>query len=173
MIPSTEPAQFFVGDTIKWSIGASDLQEYPPADGWLLHYVFKNEKYSNSFDATVDASGNGFDVSFDTSAMVDGTYLLLGYVDKAGERHVVRSRQVRALQNPASSEPADFRSDARKIYEKIKADEMKGVYVAEYTVGTVHCKYNTPAERDEALRKWAIRVGKEEGKVASFFGVSF
>ena len=205
MIPSSEPAQFFAGDTIKWSLGPNDpiasgegtqwnmlftglgimrdyvvsglglMQDYSPADGWRLHYVLKNVSGSFSFDATTSASGDGYDVSFDTSAVTDGSYLLLGYVDKdtGTERHIVRSRRVLVLPNPASDDPLDFRTDARKIYEKIKSDEARGVIVAEYTIGTLHCRYQTVTERTKALQFWGTRVAREEGKCPAFYGVSW
>lgn len=204
-IPSIEPAQFYAGDTVKWSIGPNDpiasgegtqwnmlfsgpgimrdylvtgtgtMADYPPSAGWQLHYVAKNQNEVHTFDAEANDSGNGYDISVDTSDWNDGTYFLLGYVDKGEntERHVVRSRRIIVFPNPAAAGPADFRSVARQIYEKIKADEKNGVRVAEYTIGTVHCKYSTPAERQTALQYWAHQVAAEEGKLPNFYGVSF
>ena len=156
--------------------GTGMMQDYPPTD-WKLQYVLKNQDQSYAFDddeITVSDAGD-YQIAVDTTAWAPGKYILIGTVTKIGgtERHVVRTSKIQVFPNPAGDGPIDFRSTARQIYEKIIADEARGVYVAEYVVAGRSCRYSSPKERDYMRRVWATIVAREEGKVPSFYGVSW
>jgi hypothetical protein len=156
--------------------GSGLMSDYPPSAGWTLNYIGKSHDGSNpsfTFSATSDTDGN-YDISVDTTTWAAGMYLLIGYViNSSNERHVVRTSRLIVLQNVASTDPVDLRSIARQIYEQIKSDELRGAYVAEYSIGGRMCRYNTPGERLKALQFWAVQVAREEGKCPNFYGVSF
>jgi hypothetical protein len=155
--------------------GTGLMQDYPPT-AWTLQYVLKSKDQSFAFQSgEITAVAGDYQINVDTTTWAPGKYLLIGYVTKTGgtERHIVRTSLIQVFPNPANDGPIDFRTPARQIYEQILADEARGVFVGEYTVGSRHCRYTTPKERDYMRRVWAHRVAVEEGKLSSFGGVTF
>ena len=202
-IAVSEPTQVYAGDTAQWTLTPNDpilagdgpewsmlfsgpgivqdylvegsglMSDYPPSAGWTLNYVLKNQNNSFTFVADSDADDN-YDISVDTTAWAPGMYLLIGYViNDSNERHIVRTSRLTVFQNFTTTDPMEIRSVARQIYEQIKSDELRGVYVADYAIGGRQCRYGTPTERLKAMQFWAVQVAREEGKCPNFYGVSF
>lgn len=121
--PTREPRQFIAGDTIQWT---KQLADYPPADGWTLHYKL-NGPSTLSEDVDVDVSGDMYEVTIPAAAtafpaFVAGAYRMIGYVDNvAGERHTIYRADIEILPNVAAVSYANLRTHDEKMLAAIQA----------------------------------------------------
>jgi len=99
-IPTEEPTTFMAGDTVKWTRSFAD---YPANGGWELAYRLRGTKsYLIDFGVEVSASGADFLVNILASTSVTyapGDYLLVGCVEKDGERKQVYSKSLTITAN--------------------------------------------------------------------------
>jgi hypothetical protein len=121
--PTREPRQFIAGDTILWT---KQLADYPPADGWLLHYKLVGPS-TLAADITAVDDGGTFDVTIPAAAtgfggFIAGTYRMIGYVDGVGaERHTIYRADVEILPNVAAVSYANLRTHDEKMLAAIQA----------------------------------------------------
>jgi len=117
----SEPKRITAGNSYSWE---KSLADFPPADGWTLHYSLVNAVNKYQFDAADDGQTYSIAIGVDVSKdFVAGEYKLIGYVAKAGERKTVFSE--RLIVRPDFSDLADFRSYAEKVLEAINATIAK------------------------------------------------
>lgn len=88
-IPTNEPTEAIAGDTWRWD---RTLDDYSALDGYELEYALRGPFDLDIDGAMVTAVGSGWEVrvpAASTAPLTAGTYRLVGYVTKAGERDTV------------------------------------------------------------------------------------
>jgi hypothetical protein len=117
-IPTVEPEQITVGDTIKWT---KSLSDYPASEGWTLSYTFVNSSGTFSVTSTADGDDHAVSVSSTTSSSYTaGTYSWQSYATSSSERHQVDAGTI--ILNPNFADGAtDSRSHAKKVLDAIES----------------------------------------------------
>lgn len=125
-IPTEEPTKWMAGDTVKWTRSFAD---YPANGGWELAYRLRGTKsYLIDFGVEVTASGADFLVNILASTSVTyapGDYLLVGCVEKDGERKQVYSKSLTITPNHLDvagvTSVYDPRTRAKRTLDAIEA----------------------------------------------------
>lgn len=94
-IPNSEPERITAGETVRWR---KSLAEFP-AGPWKLKYTLQAAGKVVITVATV-ADGTVHAVEADSSHWAPGVYLLTGFVEAEGKRHVVHRGTVSILPDP-------------------------------------------------------------------------
>jgi hypothetical protein len=164
--PSTfEPRSFVAGATVTWS---KSLEDYPAGDGWVLKYALRGPDATgiNVTAATDPLDGDDFLVTIAStdSDKAPGTYRLIAWVEKAGEKYYVVEQPLVILAKPADSGALDTRSDARIIYDELVAlFKTKALMVqAEYLIAGRHMKFESYTELLLAIKAAAATVRQEQ-----------
>jgi len=168
-IPTVEPAEFTVGDTVQWTI---DLSDYLPADGWVLSYAFVTDGDQED-ETTSEDNGDGTHLVTITAAesvsWTAATYKWQAYVTKSTERYQVREGTITARVNFASQTSGyDARSHIKTTLDALEAiiagkasDDQMSVSIAGRSVS----KYS-PAElitwRDHYKKEYARELKAEK-----------
>ena len=119
-IPTIEPAEFTLGDTLKWT---RDLSDYP-ATLWTLTYSFVNADAQFAITASADGTTHSVTVAAGTSAAYTaGTYKWQAYVTGgSSERYLVGEGTAKALPNFAvETSGYDGRSHVKTTLDAIQA----------------------------------------------------
>lgn len=166
-IPSTEPAVFTAGDTLKFT---RSLADYPASEGWALSYTLVNAATKISFSAS--ASGDDYLVniaSATTTAWSAGAYTWVSRVTRLTEVFTVSNGTITILPNLAAVGVTAFdgRSDARIILDSLlaayKAHSVAGsAHVGEYEIAGRRMKYRNAAEILQQISHWQTIVAAEE-----------
>lgn len=134
-IPTIEPTEWRVGETVKWE---KDLSAHYPADGgWTLTYTLLNS--AQRYTAAGAASGKKFLITLSaatTATYAVGTYSLIGRVSKAGEVFQIYAGTVTLRPDLISA--VDTRSHVKKVLDAIEA-VIAGTATKEqasYAIGT-------------------------------------
>lgn len=116
-IPTTEPASFNAGDTVRWR---KLLPGYDPADGWELEYIFASAGGVRTVAAPPDDAGEfvAYVGAADSTAWPAGAYTWRARVKKDGDAYTVA--EGRCTVAPTFSQAVDARSSARRAMEAIK-----------------------------------------------------
>jgi hypothetical protein len=120
-IPTTEPSEFFVGDTVQWT---KDLSGFP-ASAWTLKYNFISSDASAQnilITSTADGDIHSIAVARATSAgYTAGDYKWFSYVIDIGDtlRHSVASGSTTV--KPDQSSGTDARSHVKIVLDAICA----------------------------------------------------
>ena len=165
-IPTSEPASFFAGDTLKFKILLSD---YLPADGWTLKYAFTKSGQKYAFESIADGSYHLIEVAKATTADWDtGEYRFQAYVENDdGERYTVRTGQITIKQNlSAAVEDTgyDARSNNKKILDAIQSTILGTATKNQLSrkVGDRELRYMSPSMLAEWESIYESRVQAEE-----------
>ena len=169
-IPSTEPATFAAGDTVRWH---KALDGYSPAE-WTLEYLFACTSGVKTVNATADAAGTGFDVHIsatESAAWVAAAYTWRARVRKGDEVFTVAEGLCTVA--PSLAQGIDARSPARRALDAVKEylANPQSIAVASYTIrGRSLAQYSLPElwqhhDRlvQEVAREEARRTGKGPG----------
>jgi hypothetical protein len=122
-IPTTEPTEFYSGDTVQWR--REDLSaDYSAADGWALKYYFRGPCQPTTITATADGVNFAITLTAATTATwnEEGMYWWGAQVSKAAEVHTVGTGQCFVKKNFAL---ADAEFDGRS-HVKITLDNLEG-----------------------------------------------
>lgn len=118
-IPTTEPASFRAGFTVKWT---KAVEGYSPADGWALSYVLRDQlgtATNISITATDRTTDWSVTITASTSAgYTPAVYDFLAYVTSGSEKYLVDQGVLEILPDP-TSDPADNRTSAQKILQSL------------------------------------------------------
>lgn len=120
-IPTIEPASFFAGDTVKWTISLAD---YPASSGWTLKYALINATHHIAFSSTASANDHAIVLSATTTAAyIKGSYQWQSYIENAdaSERYTIGHGTIEIKKTFATDKPFDPRSEAQQIFEAIEA----------------------------------------------------
>lgn len=122
-IPETEPKEFAVGESLKWT---KALDDYLPSDGWTLKYYFRGA--SGGFDVTATAQE---DDSFlievaatETEQLAAGACFWQAWAEKDDEKIKIAAGQTTVLPNLSaldSGDAYDGRSQVKKTLDAIDA----------------------------------------------------
>lgn len=118
-IPTIEPSQFTVGDTVKWK---KTLDCFKASDSWVLTYSLRNA--TNTINLTATASGDDHLISLTavtTAAYTAGEYWYQAYVTKGAERYQVETGSIVIKENLAASATFDGRSHVKKVLDALEA----------------------------------------------------
>ncbi len=120
-IPTTEPTEIIVGDTLKWR--REDLtSNYPASAGWALTYALRGPQKIN---ITASADGDYFEVNVTAANTADykaGDYWWSAYVTKGAERYQIDSGTLKIISNlSAIGDTYDGRSHAKIVLDAIEA----------------------------------------------------
>lgn len=181
-IPTIEPTQIRAGDTVKWT---RELADYPTSEAWALKYrIVGNGAEPREVTATI-ASGK-YNITLGstlTDDLAEGTYQLVGWVEKSGERFTVYNRTLSVLPNLAAAAGAtDTRSHARKTLALIEAaieshavDPVESLTIGSrtYTRPSLETLYNLRSRYAALVRKEENKERIESGGKAKKLVVSF
>ena len=116
--PTREPIQINAGDTISFTKLFAD---YSAADGWTLTYSLLAGPVPITFVAV--ANGAEFDITVAdtvTANWIPDEYLLIGFVEKSGERYEVYSGTLLVKENPETAEVMPT-THAQRMLAKLEA----------------------------------------------------
>jgi hypothetical protein len=166
-IPSTEPAVFTAGDTLKFT---RSLAAYPASAGWVLSYTLVNATAKISFSASASGDDHLVNVAVSTTTgWAAGAYSWVSRVTLAGEVYTVSNGTITILPNLAAVGVTayDGRSDARIILDSLlaayKAHSVAGsAHIGEYEIAGRRMKYRNAAEILQQISHWQTIVAAEE-----------
>lgn len=118
-IPTTVPASFIVGDTVKWT---RTIADYLASDGWVLSYAFVNTgaTFSES-TSTADGDDHAIVISAaDSANLTAGTYQWQEYATLDSERFITGYGTIVVQPNYASG-AVDNRSHVKKVLDAIES----------------------------------------------------
>jgi hypothetical protein len=121
-IPTFEPTEFTIGETLKWT---KSLADYPASEGYALKFYFRGA--GTGFDITATADGDDYSVTVPaatTAEMTAGKYNWQAEISLSGEKFIVDSGEVTVKPSLAAinaSVTFDGRTTARKILDAIDA----------------------------------------------------
>jgi hypothetical protein len=114
---TSKPSRLRAGDSVAW---VESLPGFSPADGWTLAYSISNPTKALQVQAT--PLGGDFQVSISSAVsatLTPGSYTLIGYVSKAGQRHSLTETLLTVI--PDVTAAVDRRSQAERTLEAINA----------------------------------------------------
>lgn len=116
----TEPKTIAAGDSKTW---LKSLPDYKASDGWVLHYALFNGTATWNFDAIAEGDDHRVNLIVSiTTTWTPGRYDWTAYVTRgAEEREVVDGGQIIIGADPASGQPYDGRTHARKMLDALEA----------------------------------------------------
>lgn len=166
-VPSVEPTSFPAGDTIQWT---KSLNDYSPADGWVLTYAFRGEKGDGHHDVTCTADGQQFAAvisATESNLMTPGTWHWAAFVTNvAGERHQIGRGTTEVTPNLAVTNfSTDLRTPAKRAYdnalecwEKVKLGQTVMLNGRQYTQHNISqlILYVDKCKNEYALEKAAL-----------------
>ncbi len=162
-IPTTEPDEFFVGDTLQWTKDLSDF----PASVWTLKYNFiSSDAGAANILITSTADGDTLSVSVPiatTDDYVAGDYKWFSYVVDSGAtvRHSVSNGSTTI--KPDQSSDTDARSHAKKVLDAINAN-IEGIASKEqqsYSIAGRSLSRYTPTELFDLKKEYDALYQKE------------
>lgn len=162
-VPTTVPMQIVAGDTIQWQIS---LDDYLPADGWVLKYRLINAL--GKIDITASASGSDHLVSVSAATSAGypaGEYDYQAYVEGTGaKRYTVAAGRIKILPNLAGvATTYDNRTTAKKALDAVNAWlGSRDLAVAEYEIAGRRMKYIPVAELITLRSKLRAEVNRED-----------
>lgn len=117
----TKPAsELRAGDSWQWR--RDDLINTPPADGWVLSYVFSNKVDKFALTAAEDAGG--FLVSQSGAQTADispGLYAWYAFVSLDDNRHQVGEGQTEVLADVVAAAAMDTRNFPQRLLDAVNA----------------------------------------------------
>jgi len=117
-IPTTEPASFMAGNTVKWINSHAD---FPADDGWVIAHAFVNASGTFATTSTADGSNHLTTILAATSAgFTAGDYRWQAYATKGAERYPVGSGATTVEANFATG-ATDGRSHVKTVLDAIEA----------------------------------------------------
>ena len=138
----TIPALIYAGDTITWSLPATDL--YSSSAGWAASVVLRHQTGNDALNLTGVADGSGgwnFTITaVQSAALHPETHWWQSVVTKAAERFTLGTGSLVVEANlPASGNTYDGRSQAQQDLEAVRA-AMRAVITGgatqEYSIGS-------------------------------------
>jgi len=166
-IPTRAPDSFFAGDTVKWTVSATD---YLPADGWTLDVNLTNASENHSVTSTNNGDGQHL-VTLSavlTAAITAGDFTLSVAATKGGERYTISTRDITV--RPNLSSVVDGRSQVKKDLDALNAWITSGdPKVSEYQIAGRSMKYHDPLtlEKLRANRKKEYRAEQNADLIMS------
>jgi hypothetical protein len=167
-IATNEPTELRAGDLWQWR--REDLTGDYPAPVWTLKYRFKNA--AGGFEVIASSDGQAFAVSFDSAAVIAGTYSWVARAESGAIFHSVDSGVMEVLPNLFSGSAAtasDQRTHEQIVLEAIEAvlENRATKDQEEYTIGNRSLK-RTPMKDLVWLREtyrarvWAQQRGPSQ-----------
>ena len=104
-IPTGEPVSFMAGDTVAWE---KSLDDYSPADGWVLSYAIAGPVLLPWNQAYAVASSSDWTITIPataTTVLKSGTYNWAAIVTLGTERHTVATGVFIVASDPATAAP--------------------------------------------------------------------
>lgn len=136
-VPTVEPTQFHVGDSLQWDKSLADY----PASAWTLTYKLIPQTSGDVRTITATASSTDHQVrvtAATTAAWTAGDFWLIGYATDGTDRFEIYNGPVTVLANPATATSYDGRSYLQRILDileaAIEANEI-GRNVIRYSYG--------------------------------------
>ena len=118
IIPTTEPSLIYAGYTLQWTKSLADY----PAPTWTLVYALFNATEAYTINTTPSATSHAVSVAAATTqGWVSGRYTWNSYVESGVERFPVAVGRMIIKPNPATGQPIDARSHARRMLDAIEA----------------------------------------------------
>lgn len=121
MTDTIEPISFVSGETVAWT---KSLDDYLPADSWVLTYVFVKDGEQQTVVAADNGDGDHLATisAADSGNFVAGIYQWQAHVDDGTDHHMVDSGRVEVKANFLDKESGfDARSHAEKTLDAIEA----------------------------------------------------
>jgi len=144
LIPTSAPASFHAGDTVRWLVDAPD---YLPADGWAIHV-----NLTNALETTTVLSADNGDgrhlvtiTAAASTVITPGDYNLVAAAQDGTDRFPVTADQITVRPNLTAA--ADGRTHVKKTLDALEAwVESSNPGVAEYQIAGRTMKYIPIAE---------------------------
>jgi hypothetical protein len=190
-IPTIEPSEIIIGETVKWSIGDSD---YSPADGWALQYLLRGPASgtgkgldlteSNCIDArdsdwlmTIPATETGDPLPPATDQLVAGDYYWERWVTKAAETYRRGAGKIivkQSLSAITTSTAYDGRSEVKQTLDAIRAAIAGRATAAqqERTIDNTTIRFMTIPDLMIAETKWQQLYNQEVRRARAARGES-
>ena len=164
-IPTVEPTQIYVGDTVQWT---RTLVDFSAADGWVLHYSFRRQGGEGSqIDIASTASGALHLLSIDaatTAQWLFGNYRGEAYVELSGEVHTVWRGDLEILADLASKDSTfDTRTKAERILDFIDRsfERVAQKQVVQSNIEGVNLQFRSIDDLIKARNYWQQIVNAE------------
>jgi len=138
-IPTSTPASFHAGDTVRWLVDAPD---YLPADGWAIKVNLTNSSATKQITSTDYGDGRHLvTITAAVSASIAaGDYNLVAAAEDGTDRFSVAVGQITVRPNLTSA--ADGRTHVKKTLDALEAwIESRNPGVAEYQIAGRSMKY--------------------------------
>lgn len=124
-IPTTEPEEFFSGDTVKWN--RQDLSSDYPAPTWTLTYYFRGPP--GEFNVIASADSSFFSVSISPATSTEykpGDYTWTAKVSDGTDTYTVDSGACIVKTDLAGKGPGfDHRSHVKMVLDALEAAILK------------------------------------------------
>lgn len=159
-IPSSPPAVFRAGDTVKFTASPS---EYPVGDGWTVTYTVNGVKKQS---ATASESGGKYlvTISATNSALLDaGTYLWTLTASKGGETYTIAHGSLTVLPNVSAAAAGALQSQDEKelAYLNAEIEARAQSDHTEYTVNGRSLKRESIVDLMEWRDKLRARIARQ------------
>jgi hypothetical protein len=122
-VPTTEPDFLIAGDSWSWT---KTLSDYPPSEGWTLHYSFRGASALADADVVATTSGSGYSVVVDktkTALLTAGAYKWQSYVTNVGgERYTVETGIVTVIAALSALIGSQGQTHVERVLAKIEAE---------------------------------------------------
>jgi hypothetical protein len=192
-IPTFEPAEIIIGETVKWRISFTG---YSPVDGWALTYYLRGAGagFNLTEDDCIAVDGTGWLVTIPavtttpegedppppgpaTDQLTAGDYYREAWVEKADEKYRVSSGKTIAKQSLATvetDEAYDGRSAVKKTLDAIRAAIAGRATAAEQsrTVANTTIQFMTMQDLMIAETRWQQLYNQEVRRARAARGES-
>lgn len=170
-VPTTEPTQLFIGDSLQWDKTLEDYLGSPADPAFVLTYRLLPQSTGTAQTITAMFSAGVHEVretAATTAAWVAGEYWMIGYVTGSDlSRFQVFAGAVTLLANPASATSYDGRSYLQRILDlleaSIEANEAPR-NVIRYSYGGVVSEVRTLEEALKARDRIVAAIANEEAQ---------
>jgi hypothetical protein len=179
-VPSIEPEQIIVGETVKWDVSLDDY----PNDTWSLTYNFNHTTAANNFNANAVAYGNDYRVtltSAQTAVLTAGDYDWYMRVTDGSEVYYVenedgthRTGLTTVYSNPQSASTTRTLSHYKTVLDRLKAaiEGQATASVLSYSVAGRSLEHYSAAELMDLRDRYQTLYNQELAKVRAQKGLS-
>lgn len=163
LIPSKEPAEFTIGDTLKFT---KELSDYLPTDGWTLTYTLINSSAKISFSGSDNGDGTHLiNVAPATTATwTAGEYDYQAKVADGTDTYLVGTGEIKVVADFAANTTLDARHHVEKALASIEAviEDRAGESDLSYSIGSRSLSKMTLAELLEFRDKYKMELRRIE-----------
>lgn len=163
---SNIPSKIIAGLNVAWS----DAPVGYPSCEYTMKYVLVNA--TGRIEITSAATVNGYSVilkASDTASWSAGTYRMIGYAEKSGEKYEVYNATIVVDANPFTGTGTDYRSHNQRVLEALQAT-IQGRATKEQSELTIGSRMIRLMSMDELIKaethyRWMVK--SESGTAGS------